>query len=384
MTVGAITIRPPWLPGPGLVVDPGETFGLASHPTTKLCLELLQELPPTAAGRLGLRVRRAVGGGAAPRLRPGGGDRARPGRGGDGASRTASTRASATSSPSRCGRGPWSRNLTAGLIASFTEGPVGAGDAARVRPDRPSGRRRALGLRAARLRRARTPRTRRLGRRPAGDRLIRLAVKVRREDAEIVLLDLMAFAPGGLEEVDLGEHVEYVLYGAPGELPEIGDVTAVAGAAVVEVSTSEVPEIDWHSFHVPIDVGTAARAPALAPAARGRPGRGHRARTGVRHRLARDDPAVAGAAGRAHPGGPDRGLGLRQRHPRDRGREARLGPGAGLRHRARVRHGDGGQRAGERGDAWRSRAATCARAARPRRPCSRTSSGRCCCRWPRT
>ena len=85
--------------------------------------------------------------------------------------------------------------------------------------------------------------------------MIRLAVKVRREDAEVVLLDLMAFAPGGLEEVDLGEHVEYVLYGAPGELPEIGDVTAVAGAAVVEVSTSEVPEVDWHSFHVPIDVG---------------------------------------------------------------------------------------------------------------------------------
>ncbi|MDA0173735.1 50S ribosomal protein L11 methyltransferase [Solirubrobacter taibaiensis] len=85
--------------------------------------------------------------------------------------------------------------------------------------------------------------------------MIRLAVKVRREDAEVVLLDLMAFAPGGLEEVDLGEHVEYVLYGAPGELPEIGDVTAVAGEAVVEVSTSEVPEIDWHSFHVPIDVG---------------------------------------------------------------------------------------------------------------------------------
>ena len=48
VTVGAITIRPPWLPGPGLVVDPGETFGLAAHPTTKLCLELLQELPPTA------------------------------------------------------------------------------------------------------------------------------------------------------------------------------------------------------------------------------------------------------------------------------------------------------------------------------------------------
>jgi ribosomal protein L11 methyltransferase len=47
VTVGAVTIRPPWLPGPGLVVDPGNTFGLASHPTTRLCLALLQELPPT-------------------------------------------------------------------------------------------------------------------------------------------------------------------------------------------------------------------------------------------------------------------------------------------------------------------------------------------------
>jgi ribosomal protein L11 methyltransferase len=47
VTVGEITIRPPWLPGEGLVIDPGETFGLASHPTTRLCLELLQELPRT-------------------------------------------------------------------------------------------------------------------------------------------------------------------------------------------------------------------------------------------------------------------------------------------------------------------------------------------------
>jgi ribosomal protein L11 methyltransferase len=47
VTVGELTIRPPWLPGDGLVIDPGETFGLASHPTTRLCLQLLQELPRT-------------------------------------------------------------------------------------------------------------------------------------------------------------------------------------------------------------------------------------------------------------------------------------------------------------------------------------------------
>jgi ribosomal protein L11 methyltransferase len=43
VTVGAITVRPPWIPGEGLVVDPGVTFGLAAHPTTRLCLQLLQD-----------------------------------------------------------------------------------------------------------------------------------------------------------------------------------------------------------------------------------------------------------------------------------------------------------------------------------------------------
>lgn len=47
VTVGAVTVRPPWLPGDGLVIDPGVTFGLAAHPTTRLCLALLQELPRT-------------------------------------------------------------------------------------------------------------------------------------------------------------------------------------------------------------------------------------------------------------------------------------------------------------------------------------------------
>jgi ribosomal protein L11 methyltransferase len=43
VTVGAVTVRPPWVPGEGLVVEPGVTFGLAAHPTTRLCMQLLQE-----------------------------------------------------------------------------------------------------------------------------------------------------------------------------------------------------------------------------------------------------------------------------------------------------------------------------------------------------
>jgi ribosomal protein L11 methyltransferase len=49
--VGALTVRPPWVAGAegDLVIEPGLTFGVASHPTTRLCLELLQERPARGA-----------------------------------------------------------------------------------------------------------------------------------------------------------------------------------------------------------------------------------------------------------------------------------------------------------------------------------------------
>jgi ribosomal protein L11 methyltransferase len=89
--------------------------------------------------------------------------------------------------------------------------------------------------------------------------VIRLAVRVQREHAELVLADLMAFAPGGLEERDVdGDTVEYVLYGAEGELPELGEVRAAAAGALVDVSTTQLPDDwgdNWRSFHKPVDVG---------------------------------------------------------------------------------------------------------------------------------
>src|SRR5690242_16344565 len=105
----------------------------------------------------------------------------------------------------------------------------------------------------------------------AGARVIRLAVKVAHEHAEIVLAELAALVPGGFEEIDHGDAIEYVLYGAAGELPDVGDVRAVAGDALVEVSTSEVADVDWRSFHVPIDVGGDARLAARVAGAT-RPG----------------------------------------------------------------------------------------------------------------
>lgn len=48
--VGRLWIGPPWeTPDPELtavVIDPGRAFGTGAHPTTRLCLELLQRLEP--------------------------------------------------------------------------------------------------------------------------------------------------------------------------------------------------------------------------------------------------------------------------------------------------------------------------------------------------
>lgn len=86
--------------------------------------------------------------------------------------------------------------------------------------------------------------------------MIRLAVRVRREQAEIVLAELLELAPAGVEEVDVGEGtVEYAVYGAPGELPGLPDLDAVAGDAPVEISTSEIADDwgeRWKQFHRPV------------------------------------------------------------------------------------------------------------------------------------
>jgi ribosomal protein L11 methyltransferase len=89
--------------------------------------------------------------------------------------------------------------------------------------------------------------------------VIRLAVRVRRADAEIVLAELLELAPSGLEERDVGaDVVEYAVYGAPGELPALPALRAAAGGALVDVTTSEVADDwaeRWREFHRPVTVG---------------------------------------------------------------------------------------------------------------------------------
>ncbi len=85
--------------------------------------------------------------------------------------------------------------------------------------------------------------------------MIRLALRVHREDAEVALAELLELAPSGVEETAVGEWVEFAVYGAPGELPELPDLRAAVGGTLVEVTTSELPDDwgeRWKAFHRPV------------------------------------------------------------------------------------------------------------------------------------
>ncbi len=89
--------------------------------------------------------------------------------------------------------------------------------------------------------------------------MIRLALRVDRAHAEIALAELLELAPGGVEEVDLGQDgVEYAVYGPPGELPVLPDLEAAVGGALIEVTTRELPDDwseRWKDFHRPLVLG---------------------------------------------------------------------------------------------------------------------------------
>ncbi|HXS34432.1 MAG TPA: 50S ribosomal protein L11 methyltransferase [Solirubrobacterales bacterium] len=88
--------------------------------------------------------------------------------------------------------------------------------------------------------------------------MIRLAVRCRPEQAEIVLAELTVLAPNGVEEERGPDYVEYAIYGGEGELPELGEIEVAAGDGLVEVVSTEVPDDwadRWQDFHKPLLVG---------------------------------------------------------------------------------------------------------------------------------
>ncbi|HEX2393024.1 MAG TPA: 50S ribosomal protein L11 methyltransferase [Solirubrobacterales bacterium] len=91
--------------------------------------------------------------------------------------------------------------------------------------------------------------------------------------AELVLAELAVLAPNGFEEERGSGYVEYAIYGAEGELPELGELDAVVGGGRIEVSASEVPDDwadRWRDFHRPLLVaGRLWLRPSWEPAREG-------------------------------------------------------------------------------------------------------------------
>jgi ribosomal protein L11 methyltransferase len=73
-----------------------------------------------------------------------------------------------------------------------------------------------------------------------------------------VLAELLELAPAGFEQVDGDGFVEFALYGAAGELPDIAPGPADIAGIRVEVSGSELDDDwadRWKEFHKPVQVG---------------------------------------------------------------------------------------------------------------------------------
>ncbi|HEY0278410.1 MAG TPA: 50S ribosomal protein L11 methyltransferase [Solirubrobacterales bacterium] len=88
--------------------------------------------------------------------------------------------------------------------------------------------------------------------------MIRLAVRCKPDQADLVLAELTVLAPNGVEEERGPGYVEYAIYGGEGELPELGEIDAVVGGRPIEVSSTVIPDDwadRWRDFHKPLLVG---------------------------------------------------------------------------------------------------------------------------------
>lgn len=103
--------------------------------------------------------------------------------------------------------------------------------------------------------------------------MIRLSVRVRGDDQGVVLAELLELSPAGVEERELEDGMEYVIYGAAGELPALHAVQAAAGDVLVDVSSEEIPDDwdeRWKQWHRPLELdGLRVRPPWEAKAGDG-------------------------------------------------------------------------------------------------------------------
>ncbi len=88
--------------------------------------------------------------------------------------------------------------------------------------------------------------------------MVRLAVRCGPKAADHVLAELLVLAPGGVEEDHGPGWVEFAIYGAQGELPELDALEALAGEERIAVTSQAIPDDwadRWRDFHEPILIG---------------------------------------------------------------------------------------------------------------------------------
>jgi ribosomal protein L11 methyltransferase len=90
--------------------------------------------------------------------------------------------------------------------------------------------------------------------------VLRLAIQVHSDQAEVVLAELLELAPAGVEELDVdAQTVEYAIYGERESLPSDDAIRAAAADALIAISTSEIEDDwadRWREFHKPLVLGT--------------------------------------------------------------------------------------------------------------------------------
>jgi ribosomal protein L11 methyltransferase len=99
--------------------------------------------------------------------------------------------------------------------------------------------------------------------------LVRLGIRVRREQAELALAALLPVLRQGAEETDAGPGaVEYALYAPRGELPSEDTIRELVGDALVDLTLTDVPEgweRRWHEHLKPVEIASGGRRLRVRP-----------------------------------------------------------------------------------------------------------------------
>ncbi|MFA4927255.1 MAG: 50S ribosomal protein L11 methyltransferase [Patulibacter sp.] len=85
--------------------------------------------------------------------------------------------------------------------------------------------------------------------------MLRRAVRVRRDDADVVLAQLTELAPLGVEEADADGLIEFAVYGEADALPTEDALRTLLGDALVAVVDGAVADdwdVRWMTFHEPV------------------------------------------------------------------------------------------------------------------------------------